>query len=70
MGAFVRRNTARLLLRGTSVAQICGHRFADVDRQRETIPTRALAADDDLTGAPVNVVGFEASDFTAAKAEP
>jgi hypothetical protein len=42
--------------RGTAVAQVLGHRFAHVDRQRQPLDPIALAEDGEFPSAPIDIV--------------
>jgi hypothetical protein len=51
------------------VAQICGHGFANVTRQRQTLCSVSLAANDERAGSPIDVLKPERSHLTRAQPE-
>lgn len=54
---------------GTAASQVCSQCFADVRRQRETLDAIAFASDDELTGAPIEVIEAQPADLAGAQAE-
>ena len=54
---------------GATVEQPGCHRFTDVGGKGQTLDTVALAAHDDLTCPPIDVVEFECGDLAGAQSE-
>lgn len=54
---------------GAAASQVCSQCLADVRRQRETLDAIAFASDDELTGAPIEVIESQRADLTGAQAE-
>jgi hypothetical protein len=57
-------------IRRAALGQPAGHRLADVGGQRQAVAAAALAADGDLTLAPVDVAQLQAGDLPGAQAQP
>src|SRR5450759_3288883 len=53
----------------SSASQIGGDRIAHLDGQGQPVEARALAADDELSGTPVEVVETEPCHLTGTKTE-
>jgi hypothetical protein len=50
--------------------QVAGQRDANIGRQRQTLIPARLAVDQDLAGAPVNVINRQRSDLAAPQPKP
>jgi hypothetical protein len=55
---------------GPPITQVADDRFADVVRQRQPLRPRALAAHNQLAGAPVDVFQREGGDLPGAQPQP
>jgi len=56
--------------RGPAVGQVSDQGFTDSVRQRQPVLPTALAADDQLTGAPVHITELQAGHLDRAQAQP
>lgn len=56
--------------RGPAVGQVNDQVFTDPVRQRQPVLPTALAADDQLTGAPIHIPELQAGHLDRAKAQP
>ena len=54
------------LAAGAAVLKIGGNRLADIDRERHAFVLPALAADQDLSGSPVEVLELDRDHFLRA----
>jgi hypothetical protein len=65
-----RRDEQRTRVAGSSVSDVIHDRFAHIRGKRHPIMQLALAADEDLARAPVDVVELDRDNLGSAKSEP
>jgi len=61
---------AALRRRGATASQVCSHCLADIRRYGQALEPIALASDQELARAPVEVIQAQRADLTGAQAEP
>jgi hypothetical protein len=63
------KDGAPLCCRGAAASQISSHCIANIGSQGQTLDPIAFASDDELAGAPIDVVEAERADLASAQAE-